>query len=535
MKKQTIKKGFFILSFAGIVSKLLSLLYIPLLLSIISEEGYGIYMASYQVYAFIYVLTNAGIPIAISKLVSEKNALNLVYESYKIFQISRRILIIFGLIFSVFMFVFSNELALKVNYEKASIAIIFLSPCIILTALASSYRGYFQGCQNMTPTAISQVIEQVFNTVFSLIFAKMFYKYGIMYAVAGASIGTFVGALSSTIYLSFVFKQEKKTICKIVDKLSYNVKTSSIYKQLFKHSMPITLCIGLQYTGNIIDLWNTKSRLLFSGLNESIATENFAYLAKFYQLIHAPMSIILALSMTILPSISESITLNNKIQLKHKVTSAFRISFLISIPCAIFLSILSKPIYSVSQLGEGDFLMTFGAVILVLLSVIQIQTSILNGAGKLFTITFVLIGGILLKLLINYYLIPIPILGIKGALVGSFVGFLVPLVINSFVINKTLKIKFSMIKVLSRILTISILMGIVINSSYNLIYFYCKPLTDSIFFLNVFALVSTGFISIFFYASGLIALKEITKKDLNLLPSIIKNRLPAFVINLLSD
>ena len=137
-------------------------------------------------YMFSYMLLQTPeIPVAISKIVSEFIAVGNYKDAIRSFKIARCFLIVIGIIMSIAMFIFAGSLAKAVHFEKAGLAIVALSPTLIFTAIASSYRGYFQGRGNMTPTAISQICEQVVNTIFTLVFAALLIRYGIEAACAG--------------------------------------------------------------------------------------------------------------------------------------------------------------------------------------------------------------------------------------------------------------------------------------------------------------------------------------------------------------
>ena len=162
MKKQSTSKGFAILSAAGMFVKILSLLYIGSLQRIITKEGYGYYLVAYQIYVFIYVLTNAGIPVAISKIISEFTAVKNYKDAVRSFKIARLLLLCLGIVMTLVLIALAHIITGR-RLENSYWAILALSPAILLTSIASAYRGYFQGRANMTPTAISQVIEQVID------------------------------------------------------------------------------------------------------------------------------------------------------------------------------------------------------------------------------------------------------------------------------------------------------------------------------------------------------------------------------------
>lgn len=330
MEKQSLTKGFAVMSAAGIIVKIMSFLYIPFLMAIIGDEGTGVYGAIYQVYVFIYVIANSGIPVAISKSISELNAVDNYKDALRSFKIARSYLLILGLVLSIIMFITAGPVASMLKCEKASLGIAVLSPTLFITAIVSAYRGYFQGCGNMTPTAISQVIEQIVNVVFTLLFAYLFRK-SVELACAGATIGTSVGALIAGGYLIYIFNSNKShpefKLLKNsgVKRLTYK----KLAKKIVKYSIPITICVAAQYAGNLIDLGNTMTRLQAANFSETRASEMYGLLFKYQQLLNAPIAIASALAATILPIISAAVALNNKREINEKINYAFRLCFLL--------------------------------------------------------------------------------------------------------------------------------------------------------------------------------------------------------------
>jgi stage V sporulation protein B len=231
VEKQSTAKGFTILGAAGIINKVLAVLYVPILTLLIGDTGNGIYNAGYNIYLLVFVITNMGIPVAISKLVSEQVALGNYEDSHRTLKISAFMMVIIGLVMTVLTAVFADWLSHQVGRPEAYLTILALSPTMFFTAVSSTFRGYFQGRSNMTPTGMSQVIEQLINSVFTILFAWMMLQYGLHYAAshgivdgemvqltslkfaaAGATVGTSVGALGSALYLVIVYLRNKRSI-----------------------------------------------------------------------------------------------------------------------------------------------------------------------------------------------------------------------------------------------------------------------------------------------------------------------------------
>ncbi len=532
METQTVGRGFTVLAVAGILVKLMSLLYIPFLLMIIHDEGNGIYAAAYQVYVLIFALSNAGMPSAISKLVSELIALDNPRDAFRCFKISRFMLVVIGILMSLLMFIFARGVANLLNFPRSALAILALSPTLLFTSISSSYRGYFQGQGNMTPTAISQIIEQVINTIFTLVFAYLLINVSLEAACAGGTIGTSLGALCSAVFL-IIFHRRHKSSLEDVSKSISKVKRFT-YKQLvykiLSYSIPITLCIGMQYTGNLVDLGISKWRLLVAGFTDGRATELYSHLYKYQQLLNAPIAIVAALAVTILPAIAAAVALKNKDLVSRRINFAFRLCFIVTIPSAVGFSVLSNQIFGLLGYGDGSYLMMFGSVALVLLAIVQIQTSILQASGKLFTVTLILVFGILGKIITNYFLISIHGININGAVIGSIVGYLISILINNRTIQKNLNTNIKLLKLAKKPFYASVLMGLIVFAVYNISYVILFPFLKGGYIANaVPTLISlpAGAVSYFFF---IIKLRGISKAEIETLPHFFLKLIPKRII-----
>ena len=529
MKNQSTTKGFAILSAAGIAVKIISLLYIPFLIGIIKEDGYGVYLASYQIFTFIYVITNAGIPVAISKLVSELIAVKNYKDAVKSFKIARFLLLILGMIMSTLMIVFATPFAKAVGSPRSALAIKALAPTILFTSVVSSYRGYFQGRGNMTPTAVSQVLEQIANTIFSLAFAAIFIKYGLEYGAAGGTIGTTVGAFTAGIFLIWFYGKNKtmKTM-QISSKIS-GARHSNAYliKKILSYGIPITLCVGLQNAGTIVDLANILGRLAVAGFNESASSVKYGILGKYNMLIGVPIAIISALSAAILPAISRAAILKDKSAVQSKINYAFRLCFLITIPCAVGLAVLSEPVFRLlfARYYEGYKLMQYGSLVIVLMSIVLIQTTILQSIGKLYLSTLYLVLGISGKVIANYFLVAIPSINISGAIYGNMICFIIPLLLSNELIKRSLKIRYNLFNQSLKPLIASAFMGLVVYVSYFNIAWLLK-LSNKIYINNAVATIVSIIVGAYVYLYGLILTGGITEKDLSSMPSRLVKVIP---------
>lgn len=534
MKKQSLTKGFAVLSAASIIVKIMSLLYIPVLIAIIGEEGNGIYAAANQVYVFIYVIVNSGIPVAISKSISELTAMENYKDALRTFKIARSYLILLGLVLGILMFITAKPVSMWLHFDKSFLAIAALSPTLFITAVVSSYRGYFQGYGNMTPTAVSQVIEQIVNIIFTILFTSLLMRISVQAACAGATVGTSLGALAAGIYLIYTFNRNK-TYHRL--EKTRGIKARALpYKhlanKLLEYSIPITICVAAQYAGNLIDLWNTKGRLLAAGFEDQQATIMYSYLSKYQQLMNAPISIAAALAAAIFPIISAAVVLNDTEQVERKTNYAFRLCFLIAIPSAIGFSVLSGPIYSILKYGGGHELMMFGSVVLVFASISQIQTSILQGAGRLYRATFYLLLGIVAKIVVNYFLIGISVINVKGAIIGSIVGFSIPILLNTIEIKKHVGANINLFKQAAKPFISSVIMGMAVWIVHKAFYFALVLMLGN-YVANALATVISVLAGVVVFMFVMIFVKGITKEDLADMPTKLRTIIPKKVLSMI--
>ncbi|MBX4265581.1 putative polysaccharide biosynthesis protein [Clostridium estertheticum] len=528
MKKQSTSKGFAILSSAAIAVKLLSIIYMPFLLSIIGgSRPYAIYGVAYQIYAFIYVLTNTGIPSSISKLISEFVAVGNYRSAKKTFRISRLLLLILGIVMAFTMFCVSGPLTIHMNYGEAKYSVMALCPAIVFTSVASAYKGYFQGIRNMKPTAISQVLEGILNTVLSLLFSAIFIRYGVAAGCVGATMGTTLGALVSAIYLIVIYEKNKDfKVCNFDnDKKNVNHTNKQVIRRILKYSIPITLSIGIISAGTVIDSYNITSRLIAGGYLKDNAQSLYGMYLKYTTLINMPITIISALAVAVLPAISTAVALKDKQLVANKINFAFRISLLIVIPAAVGFSLLSKPIYELLHLSDGYKIMIFGSVIVIFSALIQIQTTILQGIGRLYAVIYYSVLGLIMKYIVNYILVAIPSVNIYGAIIGSAVGFGVPIILNILYILKIVKIKINFKAYIYKPLVSSIFMAVVVYAGYNILSYILGFIFKGYFnnAISVLIAIALGMLA-YFYA--MVLNKGITNDELDTILSKIKRFIP---------
>lgn len=432
---------------------------------------------------------------------------------------------------AILLLIFAAPLSRAVHYDKAYLSLLTLAPAVLFTSIASAYRGYFQGRGNMTPTAVSQVIEQVVNTVFGLVFAIYLMKYGIEASYAGAPIGTSLGALASATFLIFYYERNKtfKVPKGYLSEENRRLTTKQLVRRIIKYGVPITVCVGMTYAGNIVDLYNTKVRLMAGGVPEVQATILYGFLTKYQQLLNVPIAIISSLSMAILPAISAAVAVEDKEKVRKNINYSFRFCFMIAIPCAVGLAVLSDPVFQMLKFGGGSYIMAYGSIVLVLMSVMQIQTTILQSIGKLYIATLYSVLGIIFKIIANYFLISVPSINILGAIGGSIIGFAIPIILNHRIIRKSLGVRLGLIRYSVKPIIASIIMGgIICGVRYEIGGFF--GLITKGYVVNVMLTAVSIVIGMFAYLIGLMITGGIKKEDLETMPLKLLRLIPRFIL-----
>ncbi|MGL4991022.1 MAG: putative polysaccharide biosynthesis protein [Sarcina sp.] len=533
MKEQSTTKSFAILTIAGILAKLMSLLYVPILTRILGREGMGMYFKVYDIFVFIYAVTNVGMQTAISKYIAELSAVGNYKDAVRTFKISRSFLFLVGTICTVIMMFGSNFIANATGNPEIAYGLMFLSPAILTTSILATYKGYFQGRNQMKPVALASIFEQFANVIFSIFFASILIKFGSKLGSAGGTIGTSVGAVIAVIYLMYiyyVFKPEKEASIK-QERDVKRIRTKKIIKILISYGLPITLSSGLQNFGNVIDMANVNSRLLVAGFDEIQANIMYGLLGQWRTLINIPMVFVTSLCVALLPALSKAHVLKDKLSLKKNIRFALRTTYILSIPAAVGLAALSREVYKYMYGDEiGHQMMILGSVTIVLMAIVFVQNIVLQSVNNFYFVIYTLIIGLVIKFIANYILVANEVINIYGAVIGFILYFSIVLVLNNKKIVSVTKININHSKLIVKPILASLYMtiGIVLVRSILSLF------VDVYSFTTIVGLTYTSLlviIGVIFYLHALIYLKAISADDIKSASPRLYNKIPLRIKN----
>ena len=475
--KDSFLKGAFILGMAGILVKIMGAFFRIPLGNLIGSKGMAYYQAAYPVYTLFLTLATAGFPTALAKLVSEKNAIGDHKGAHKIFKVSYTVLFMTGIIaFLIFFFGADYIVNDLMNNPGAKSAMLAISPALIFVPLMSSYRGYFQGQRDMNKIAISQIAEQFFRVILGIGLAYFLMKgYGPELGAAGAIMGATIGAVASILYLIFVYLGGSKQR-KIDIKNSKHFKDESVFtvlKKLLVVAIPITIGASVMPLVNMIDNVIVIKRLTVAGFTPDQALEAFGQLTGMaMSIVNLPSVITVAMSMSLVPAISEAFALGNKVKARKDTKSAIKVTLLIVLPCAFGMASLATPImqllYPKEPTSVGTILL-FLTPCVVFLGLIQSMNGILQGMGKPMIPVIALVIGMMFKIVISYTLTAIPSINVLGSAIGTVSAYLIAVLIELACIKKAMGVKFPAKEFVIKPLITVITMFIAVKLSYAFI------------------------------------------------------------------
>lgn len=508
-------KGTLILTASSIVVKIIGSLNWIILSRVLGGEGIGLYQMGFPIYLMAITVSSAGVPVAISIITSEKLAKKDYRGAKRVFTVSLRLLLLTGLVFSSALFFGADFLINQhiIRDARAYYSIIALAPAVFFVTFLASFRGYLQGWQIMTPTATSEVVEQLTRVITMLVFADLFMPYGLAYAAGGASMGAGVGAICALLVLMWFYRRLKKRLQKEMEEQDTNVPQESachIIKRLLRLALPVSLTSLMLPIGANLDLLIVPQRLEVAGFNVRHATELFGYLTGMaVPLVNLATIFTAAMTISLVPSISESKALHNLIAIREKIRIAFRVAMIITFPCFMGLYFLGEKvaslIYNAPKAAGAIETMSIG---ILFLGMHQISTGILQGLGKTAIPVINMILACIIKVLLSWHFTAIPELGIKGASLATVADFAVAAIINMAFIYKYTGYTFSLTTIICPMIASGI-MGCVI--------YFVLALTEG---LGMWCVLFAMAAAIPTYAIALTAVGGLTRKDLENVPFV---------------
>lgn len=535
-KKQTFLHGAALLALATAVVKVIGALYKLPLNEVIGKAGYSYFMTAYDIYAVLLMISTVGLPVAMSRMISQASALGNYRQVKQIYKVSRAIFLGLGLASSVLMVVGCRWLANMMNQPDATASILVLGPSAFLMGVISTYRGFFQGQGDMRPTSNSQMLEAVFKLVIGLAAAFLIMKttQRVDLAAGGAILGVTVSCLISTFYLRSRLVPAYRDLPQDAGAALSAKQTA---KDLLAIAIPITIgAAGLQlltvfenglYMDRLVYLIGSNqymSHMVTGGVDVQEAASTLKGIYNMAQTIfNMPCAFIVPITVSVIPAISERLTLCQDAEVRQTEESAARVTGLLSLPCSVGLILLASPIMSLlgncqgEQLVLGSTMMALLGASVFLYAIIQYTNALLQSHGYAHVpVIHMLLCGVA-RLAVVYVLSGNPNLGILGVPMGSLGCYLCIALLNLLAIRRLVPQKPRLLRNLARSLPAAAIMGGAVYGCYFAMTNFL-PLSAESRLHSILLCAAPILVGVVVYFVSVVLTKAITREDCLLLP-----------------
>ena len=519
-KKQSFLHGAALLAMATAIVKVIGALYKIPLNAILGTKGFAYFNTAYDIYAVLMMISTAGLPVAMSRMISAANSLDNHRQMRRIYQTAQILFLAICLPGALLMTVFCRELAQFQEQPDAWAAIACLGPSVLMVGFISAFRGFFQGQSNLVPTSVSQVMESAAKLVVGLIAATLLLNLTgqVSLAAGGAILGVTSGCTVAAIYLFILFRKSYRSLDKTKgQELSFGATA----KELLSIAIPITIgSAGLQ----IITMMEVKvymSQLLNTGFTQDAADSMKGVYNMAQPIFNMPCAFITPITVSAIPAITRALTLKNHDQVQATEESASRITALISMPCAFGLFTLAEPImallggYTGEELTLAANLMRVLGLCVIFNSTVLLTNAIMQAHGHVVLPVINMFVGGALKLAVIYILTGNPSLNIVGVPVGTVCCYLVITVLNLLAMNRSIEKPPHIVRNMLR----PALSGILMAAAVMLSYFGLSRIFPLGAAIGKLALcVGPIVVGVVVYVFCVIKFKAITREDCLLLP-----------------
>ena len=514
-----------ILASAGIIVRIIGLLYNTPLVAIIGDEGFGYYNSAYYAYSIILLISSYSIPSAVSKVIAQRLAVKEYRNAHRIFHCAFIYVLVVGGIASLFVFFGAGIL---VEMDSAILPLRLLAPTIFLSGILGVLRGYFQAHKTMVQTSFSQIMEQLVNAGVSIGMAYLMVQLvadqdattKASYGAAGGTIGTGAGVLAGLLFMVGVYALNKKTIHRRIERDTNHADES--YKDIFKMILmvvtPFILSTGIYNINNFLD--NTIYQQIMmnvKNIEEAVVATDLSAIAKGTKISNIPIAMASAMATALIPGISSDFVQNNLTSVRSKVAKAVKVTMLISIPCAVGIGVLAKPIMMVifhqkESLAISSVLLSCMAVSIIFYALSTLTQAILQSIGRMNTpiinasASVILHAGIMIVMMLflddkyslYYY--------VFATVLYSFLLCL----FNQIAMHRYLEYKQEADKTFFRPIIAAVIMGLIAFGVYQGLYYLCK-----INILSLFVAIGAGCVIYFIL---IIRWKAVSEDELRSMP-----------------
>lgn len=388
--KHIIKQGT-ILAAASVISRIIGMLYRSPMAAVIGDKGNGLYSFAFEIYSIALILSSYSMPLAVSKLLSARFAKKEYKNADKIYKFAYIFAAVSGMVMALILFFGAGTIERLSGHEGLALPLKVLAPTVFVVALAGTIRGFFQSRNTMMPTAVSQLAEQIINAIVSIVAAVILVRFAAnefdkaRYGAAGGTIGTLFGALSSLMFLIFLFVIYKPRMKKHLshDKVGVTVSNEEVLKLIVATIVPVILSQTVYQSIGVVDGFMFGN--LYKG-SDSTALYGI-YSSKYRLMVNVPNAISSALASSMIPSLVSLYTLKNFVEFRARLKTSVKFNMIIAFPCAFGISALSgmimKLLFPTTDTVISGRMLMYGSVAVLFYALSTVTNAALQGMDRM--------------------------------------------------------------------------------------------------------------------------------------------------------
>lgn len=388
--KHIIKQGT-ILAAASVISRIIGMLYRSPMAAVIGDKGNGLYSFAFEIYSIALILSSYSMPLAVSKLLSARFAKKEYKNADKIYKFAYIFAAVSGMVMALILFFGAGTIERLSGHEGLALPLKVLAPTVFVVALAGTIRGFFQSRNTMMPTAVSQLAEQIINAIVSIVAAVILVRFAAnefdkaRYGAAGGTIGTLFGALSSLMFLIFLFVIYKPRMKKRLshDKVGVTVSNEEVLKLIVATIVPVILSQTVYQSIGVVDGFMFGN--LYKG-SDSTALYGI-YSSKYRLMVNVPNAISSALASSMIPSLVSLYTLKNFVEFRARLKTSVKFNMIIAFPCAFGISALSgmimKLLFPTTDTVISGRMLMYGSVAVLFYALSTVTNAALQGMDRM--------------------------------------------------------------------------------------------------------------------------------------------------------
>ena len=498
-------KGAAIIGVAGVIVKVLGAFFRIPLTNWLGADGMAYYGYAYTIYGALVVLATAGLPVAISRLVSENIAVKQYRNAHKVFHISMIMMFLLGAGLFLICFLGAKPLTTLLGNADAAPAVRAIAPALLFVPILSALRGYFQGRQNMNPTAISEITEQLVRIISGLLLAYILLPKGLVKALAGLLL------------VALIYLINKPVIQYKIQRYDQSIEeTRAIVKSIVVIAIPIIIGSEIMPIMNMVDTGVIMRRLQATGFSFDESKHLYGLISSYCStLIGFPQIFTQAVAISLVPAIARYFTLEDKEEVHKHISLGYRLTMLLAFPCAVGIFVLAKPVLLLlypakpAEVDEAKVTMMIMAVGIVGLALSQTSTGVLQAIGKQIVPVKHIAIGMVVKIILTYILVGINVLNINGAAISTIVAYVISFTLNNMAVKRYSGTKIDHVQTYVKPFIASAVMGIGVFLMYKLMRMVVG---------NSISTLVAIMIGVLIYGVLIIFLKVVTPEELETLP-----------------